>query len=374
MNQHLTPGMFEAARDPRREWDDAPVLQAMFDYADTHPGLGLRVDWTGVYTIGAPITIKGGYANHEVGTIHVEGELPHAIVVSAPRAHFRGILRVRGGLRGRRRSATFYEDRACLDAVILQDCYGTTFDGFDIRGFRRSAVRCGWVGGSQIDCVLGRIIAWDCGSPGGQLPGHISTYRLAFTGRVDLEAPTSPLQRSRVTVDPDHDLRAGDLVVYDDQPYSVNSVDGADLFLFPHLPDGVTEGELQGAQGAALDARGGNTTGMTVARVSVIRCGVAVRMGGLYGPVVQGLTCEAACAAVVVGFLRSSAMLGGFVGSMHVELTRWHGIRVMSSNPSLSVGNVVIWRPERWVRLWHAAPTLRDWTLGDGFHVLGRSP
>ena len=334
----ISPDQFEWARVDCD--DDAPVLNAMFEYLADSRQRGAVVALTGTYRIRSPVVWFGVQATFCIAArFETTGTMDTAIIIeSAPDCVFDGVIRVVGGLVGQQRSQVFLADRGLGTGVVLGNVARSVFGGFDVRGTRLHAVATN-PEASQVSAVLGVVRAVDCGSPAGAVePTHPSVAVLTWSNREDTGGATSVLQRTHLDV-PGHELEAGDVVLVDGAPHSVDAVDGDRLSLYPHVEGSDTEGALVTAQGAALSIQGRDTAGLQVTSVYAQRVGVGLQAAGLYGVCSGSVLVEAACAAVTVGYLRNSALQGGHISALHAELVALAVLKVTSAPTTMVVGS-----------------------------------
>lgn len=338
------PARFGHLRTPG---DDTAMLQAICALAEANGQPGDILDLSGSWQVSDTIRIAGTKLQVRGGFFTPTQAVGDVIEIDLSGGHVVGTLGIQAG-------GTTYADRLATNGVVLTRATSSTLDRVDVRGVHRSAVVSG--ADSQIDAVIGQIVAVDCGSVGGAVvDSHPSVCTIAYTDREDTGGDTSVSQRTTVAVAAGHPLVAGDLVLVAGLPYSVDSVAETWVSLYPKVLQGVGDGTgmLVSGHGAALDSRLEDTAGMTVSgRVYATRCGAGVAMSGLYGPSIQGMTAQFCTTAIQVGRLRGSAMRGGWLGNGHLEGCAYDAVRVTSGVVCVTVSNLnVPFDSDKWVKL-----------------------
>lgn len=358
--------------------NDAPTLNAMFQWVEDNSLDGRAVCWPDRYEVTETVHVQGTRAHHYVGVIENPSgaTIGDLVRIDGWGSTFTGILRVRGD------GGSVHANRSVTHAVVLGNINHARFDGIEAQYARRHCITTeGWPGivPSAIDADLGQVEASDCGSAASIGVPHVAKVELVVTGRTDTSVSSSVQQRSILDVDLSSnpgDLQPDDLVFVGGDPYVITAVDeaGGTVSVFPWIADlGWQTGTLTWSGGAAVYAVGGNTTGLRAGRVQVLRAGEGIAMRGLYGGAWGGLTTESTGVGVSIGAETGAAHLGGFVGQAHLEGTLAHVVQIARTHTPVTFGAMAVWDPARHYTLDTWLQTTRQVSL-DGILFLQGQP
>lgn len=121
------------------------------------------------------------------------------------------------------------------------------------------------------------------------------------------------------------------------EPFVVTAINGAELMIFPHLPPGLSTGNIVYGHGAGLRVVGANTAACHFGLVEGFRCGSLLSLGGLYTGKFDGLLSQVSGCALTLGNPVTSGSFGGQLGYFHSESTVYDIISVSTSLPRMDL-------------------------------------
>lgn len=346
----ITPTMFGAIGDGLH--DDTGAIRAMLVWARDEGYRGL-VDWSaGLHYVTDTIRIEGTGLRVRCGTLVFDSRFQRGgtvLEVAAHRAHLAGRLVVRATM-------PLLRDRTAHVGVWVRALNAGVIDAIEVSG----TVRAGVVLEDCIAARVGPIEVTDCGSTSrGAAQLHRDT--VSWTDREDAGQGTSVVQSSTITLDapPLHDPAVADLVNIAGEPHQITSYDPdtRTMVLYPRIrPLDLQSGTVTLLYGVAVDVIGGDTTGLRVGPIDVIRAGVGCGLRSLYGAQVDGMVVQAAGVGLQLGAAGGSAMLGATVDGLHLEANDLDIVKVSRPVEAQIVGTPTL----SFVKSRALGPTLDD--------------
>lgn len=330
VNKTVNPYMFGSIEQDVNSTDE---LQSFFDYVGNTSGtIG---DFQGEWWVNNTITISGSNKRFICGKIdgRNNGAIEPLISIETTQSNFVGFLQA---------YATTIAAYSAKNQITGID-WGNSgsrnkFEKIRIEGFKGYGAKIyGRGGGSTIMESIDAIKITGCGSTGSSYVTGSATANVSAV--VNSGSANSVGQTSVITVDSvDSAWVEEELLEINGKVHIIKGISGNDITVYPWV-DNTFTGTIYGLNGGLLIA-GSNSASVYIGQIDAIRCGNALRTGGLYGAIVNVVQSQVCGSGLSLGYVENSNNLGSIINHYYVENNTFNMIQVTRVDTNTKINMV----------------------------------